>query len=419
MCGWRGAPPPFYPSAHFTALDRTQRSEVLPRLYLTNFRGAEDIDELKKMGVTHVASIGEEFIDDDKGKGIKYWRQNISDDESQGDAMAAALRDAAAFIHKALGPVKKKRPKKGGVIVHCAAGISRSATVVLGYMVLHRKMTLYEAFETAFKARPCIWPNDAFMAALIALEKQVHRKATIELDEYIHWGDYDGPAEAKPSSRPPLARLKRADTHKDFELRELQVLQALTVGETKAAVKLQRNVRQWMAVRHLAGLGLASPRAGGGEGAGVGATPSSTRGLETRRSEALEASAEARASKRSSMTTAGDGTPRPPLLLRASTRGSKAVGNFFRGFMRASVRLVARANSSRRLSAVRVAPSRSSASAPAPAPAPSNKDATKKEKMIMKPALPVKARRNSRDSTRASAADPRASAADPRDATAS
>ena len=41
-----------------------------------------------------------------------------------------------------------------------------------------------------------IWPNDAFMAALIALEKQVHRKATIELDEYIHWGDYDGPAEA-------------------------------------------------------------------------------------------------------------------------------------------------------------------------------------------------------------------------------
>ena len=40
--GWRGEPPPYYPSSTHTALDRVALSEVLPKqLYLTNFKGAD------------------------------------------------------------------------------------------------------------------------------------------------------------------------------------------------------------------------------------------------------------------------------------------------------------------------------------------------------------------------------------------
>ena len=57
---WRGPPPPFFPSDDQSAKDRSVLSEVLPRLYLTNFAGGEDDEGLKKIGCTHIASVGEE-----------------------------------------------------------------------------------------------------------------------------------------------------------------------------------------------------------------------------------------------------------------------------------------------------------------------------------------------------------------------
>ena len=41
-----------------------------------------------------------------------------------------------------------------------------------------------------------MWPNEGFIAALIELEKKLNKgKATMTVEEYEHWGDYDGPAE--------------------------------------------------------------------------------------------------------------------------------------------------------------------------------------------------------------------------------
>jgi len=50
-------------------------------------------------------------------------------------------------------------------------------------------MSLLAAFGHLHKSRPCIWPNDGFMACLIALEKKVRGKVTITIAEYERWGD--------------------------------------------------------------------------------------------------------------------------------------------------------------------------------------------------------------------------------------
>ena len=125
---WYGPPPPFYPEESL-AIDRCQVSEVAPRLFLTNYRGAGDAAALKKIRCTHIASIGDEF---EEGNGdaianITYYRKKVTDDEHEGANMASSLREAADFI---AGGLAAKR-NKGVVVVHCAAGISRSTTVVL------------------------------------------------------------------------------------------------------------------------------------------------------------------------------------------------------------------------------------------------------------------------------------------------
>jgi dual specificity MAP kinase phosphatase len=56
--------------------------------------------------------------------------------------------------------------KKGNVLVHCAAGISRSATLLLAYTMNKYRTTLDDAFSHALRRRPCLQPNKGFLLQL-------------------------------------------------------------------------------------------------------------------------------------------------------------------------------------------------------------------------------------------------------------
>jgi hypothetical protein len=59
----------------------------------------------------------------------------------------------------------------GGVFVHCAFGRSRSAAVVVMYLILYRGLSLLAALVLLRARRPITLPNEAFTAALIASEE--------------------------------------------------------------------------------------------------------------------------------------------------------------------------------------------------------------------------------------------------------
>ena len=56
----------------------------------------------------------------------------------------------------------KEGMMKGGVLVHCYAGVSRSASCVIAYLMQERDMKFQEAFAFASKRRPVIFPNMGF-----------------------------------------------------------------------------------------------------------------------------------------------------------------------------------------------------------------------------------------------------------------
>jgi len=59
----------------------------------------------------------------------------------------------------------------GKTLVHCHAGISRSAAVCLAYLMTCKGMHLDEAFKFVKEKREVIAPNFNFMGQLLALEK--------------------------------------------------------------------------------------------------------------------------------------------------------------------------------------------------------------------------------------------------------
>ncbi|KAK3828510.1 MAG: protein-tyrosine phosphatase-like protein [Benniella sp.] len=55
----------------------------------------------------------------------------------------------------------------GKVLVHCMAGVSRSATIVTAYMMKHKKMSASDALVAVQSIRPIVDPNDGFVRQLI------------------------------------------------------------------------------------------------------------------------------------------------------------------------------------------------------------------------------------------------------------
>lgn len=207
--------PPFFPVVT-EVQERSEISEVLPgKLYITNWRGAADVAELNRRRVTHVAAVGAEFMNDAVDAMLVYWTKDIVDDEDEAEKMVPALHEGADFIHGALS-------SGGVVLVHCAAGASRSATIVLSYLLIHADYTLFDAFDLLHSKRRATWPNDGFMASLISLERGLHSgTSTITLEQYIEWGDYEGPEEGAGSvvdeECAPLPRLQRCATNVESE----------------------------------------------------------------------------------------------------------------------------------------------------------------------------------------------------------
>ncbi|XP_050419647.1 dual specificity protein phosphatase 18 [Adelges cooleyi] len=58
----------------------------------------------------------------------------------------------------------------GLTIVHCAAGVSRSAAFCIAYLIKYRAMDMTNAYRHLAMCRPCINPNQGFVGQLIEFE---------------------------------------------------------------------------------------------------------------------------------------------------------------------------------------------------------------------------------------------------------
>eukprot|EP00064_Thunnus_orientalis_P020761 superscaffoldBa00005895_g20909 len=125
---------------------------------------ASDRRELAKLGITHILNCaqskwrgGAEYY---AGMSITY--HGIEAHDSPTFDMSVNFYPAAEFIHKAL-------TSGGKVLVHCTVGVSRSATLVLAYLMIRQNLTLVEAIKTVKDHRGVI-PNRGFLRQLNGLD---------------------------------------------------------------------------------------------------------------------------------------------------------------------------------------------------------------------------------------------------------
>ena len=151
---------------------------IIDNLYLGSVENVTDIF-LKNNNIHTLINVAEEceyklssVTDKDN---IMYYHFGIIDD----------MYDISDWLHT-IPSIINKRIHLGPILIHCKAGLSRSPTFVLAYMIKYLSMDL--STSICHLRNLCqIMPNPSFMSQLMTLETEIHNTNSYHLyiDDYI------------------------------------------------------------------------------------------------------------------------------------------------------------------------------------------------------------------------------------------
>ena len=129
------------------------------KLWLGSF-DLGNVDILKEKGITKILSLmdGDPSNFSYKEYGFNQKIINIMDFDSE---------NIIQYFGECLNFIKGNDK----VFVHCAAGESRSATIVIAYLMWKNKMVFDKAYDFVRQKRPRIYPNFGFRQQLQMFEK--------------------------------------------------------------------------------------------------------------------------------------------------------------------------------------------------------------------------------------------------------
>ena len=144
-----------------------------------------DLSTIKRLNIKYVLNATAQLENFHSSEpGITYMKINVKD--KTGVDLSEYFNQTTQFIHEGLS--------KGGVLVHCVAGASRSVTFVLCYLMsdVGERLVLKDAYNWTKARRSIARPNDSFLAQLARHEIMLHDglSSIAKTSEKI-WNNYE------------------------------------------------------------------------------------------------------------------------------------------------------------------------------------------------------------------------------------
>ncbi|GIY18216.1 dual specificity protein phosphatase 4 [Caerostris extrusa] len=137
--------------------------EILEHLYLGSARDAARKEQLQQLGVTALLNVTQ-LCPNLFQEAFLYKCIPVRD---------TGAEDIAAYFQEAINFIDQVKEQNGKVLVHCQAGISRSATICIAYLMSTKRLRMEEAYKYVKSRRKIVSPNFSFMGQLLSFENQI------------------------------------------------------------------------------------------------------------------------------------------------------------------------------------------------------------------------------------------------------
>lgn len=128
----------------------------MENLYLGSVGAAYNLQGLKNLKISHILTVCDCLPPKFPGE-FEYKVISVSDEPST--KLNLYFKEATDFIRNAI-------IDGGKVLVHCFAGVSRSSSMVIAYLMRFHNMEYVKAYNLVKVKRPWINPNYGFQAQL-------------------------------------------------------------------------------------------------------------------------------------------------------------------------------------------------------------------------------------------------------------
>ncbi|XP_063283674.1 dual specificity protein phosphatase 12 [Pelobates fuscus] len=133
---------------------------VLPRLYLGSATDTENPQQLHENGITHVLTVDSEApttLDSFQTKFVRLFDEACAD-------LLSCLPECLNFVKEA------HDVSESSILVHCHAGVSRSAAIITAYMMSTENLSFEDAYARLQAIKTNVKINDEFVKQLELFE---------------------------------------------------------------------------------------------------------------------------------------------------------------------------------------------------------------------------------------------------------
>jgi len=138
-------------------------SLILKNLFLGSASDANDFLFIKQNNIKLIVNVTKDIATDYSALGfedIKVIRIPIDDIDTES-------LNTNNLLMSTLTTIKKYIDENKGVLVHCRAGVSRSASIVIAYLMKYHNLSFSQAQNYLRSRRPIINPNAGFITQLL------------------------------------------------------------------------------------------------------------------------------------------------------------------------------------------------------------------------------------------------------------
>ncbi|KAG2393570.1 hypothetical protein C9374_007101 [Naegleria lovaniensis] len=140
-------------------------TQITPNLWLGDLSDAMNVPHLNKNSITHIVTCVKSLKPFYPEEGFTYLNLHLFDqtDEHIGDTI---FEESFEYIDQAI-------QNGNTVLVHCMKGRSRSATILIAYLMRKNGWTYLETLRMVQQKRSIVQPNEGFERQLLELERKL------------------------------------------------------------------------------------------------------------------------------------------------------------------------------------------------------------------------------------------------------